>query len=274
MNLLGLDAPIVAVVWQDFLARCYPSVLPPAGRLVLFLSVWAIYIADRMVDVRNPAHENESTRHRFYRHHGTFAAALLGVVTLADFLAVALWLRPAVWKNGLIVAALVVLYMAIFPSRRTRYMRWKQPSAAALFTMGVFLIAWTGTPDAWRTLGAPAAAFGALCLGNMRLIEHTERERGRRNRGLVPAGKRTLTTILAFACLVAGRCWWSSAIAASAAGLVAVDYLGARWPRDAAFPDAAFFDAAFFEQRRVLADLALLTPLLLRVCIPDAYLPR
>jgi len=240
---------MVAVVWQDFLARCYPSILLPAGRLVLFLSVWAIYIADRMVDVRGPVHENESTCHRFYRRHGTFAAALLGIVALTDFLAVALWLRPAVLRNGLIVASLVVLYMAIFPSRRTRCMRWKQPSAAALFTMGVFLIAWTGTPDAWRTLGAPAAAFGALCLANMRLIEHAEREHGPRNRGLVPAGRRALMPILAFACLVAGPCWWSSAIAASAAGLAAVDYLGARWSR---------------ETVSLLADLVLFTPLLLR----------
>jgi uncharacterized membrane protein (UPF0136 family) len=196
-----------------------------------------------MVDVRSSGHENESTLHRFYRHHGTFAAALLGVVALADFLAVALWLRPAVLKNGLILATLVVLYMAIFPSRRTRHMRWKQPAAAVLFTMGVFLIAWTGTPDAWRTLGAPAAAFGALCLGNMRLIEHTERRQGWRNWG------RASMTILAVACLVAGRCWWSSAIAASAAGLAALDYLRVRWSRDAVC---------------VLADLVLFTPLLLR----------
>jgi len=238
LNLLSLDAPMVAVVWQDFLARCYPSVLMPAGRLVLFLSVWGIYIADRMVDVRDPMHENESMCHRFYRQHGTFAAVLLGLVALADFLAVRLWLRPAVMRNGLIVAALVVLYMAIFPSRRTRHMRWKQPSAAALFTMGVFLVAWTGTPDAWRTLGAPAAAFGALCLGNMRLIEHAERER---SRALIP--------ILAFACLAAGPCWWSFAVAASAAGLAAVDYLGSRWSRETVC---------------LLADLVLFTPLLLR----------
>ena len=155
---------MVAVVWQDFLARCYPSVLMPAGRLVLFLSVWGIYIADRMVDVRDPMHEiNPCVTASI--DSMTFAAVLLGLVALADFLAVRLWLRPAVMRNGLIVAALVVLYMAIFPSRRTRHMRWKQPSAAALFTMGVFLVAWTGTPDAWRTLGAPACGLRRVVSG-------------------------------------------------------------------------------------------------------------
>jgi len=35
MNLLSLDAPLVAVIWQEFAARCYPSVLHPAGRPML-----------------------------------------------------------------------------------------------------------------------------------------------------------------------------------------------------------------------------------------------
>jgi hypothetical protein len=52
MNLLSLDAPLVALVWQDLLARCYGTLLLPAGRTVLGLTVWAIYIADRLMDVR------------------------------------------------------------------------------------------------------------------------------------------------------------------------------------------------------------------------------
>ena len=65
-NLLGLDAPVVALVWQDFLARCYPTILRPPGRAVLGLTVWAIYLADRLLDTRHPA-VWESVRHVF-RH--------------------------------------------------------------------------------------------------------------------------------------------------------------------------------------------------------------
>ena len=54
-NVLSLDAPLIALVWQDFLSRCYPTMLLPQGRAVRGLTVWAIYLADRLLDVRHPA---------------------------------------------------------------------------------------------------------------------------------------------------------------------------------------------------------------------------
>ena len=136
---------LVAIVWQDFLARCYPLILLPAGRLVLFLSVWAIYIADRMIDVRAPSSRTNP--------RGTALPYEWGVGRRAPYcrgagglLAVVLWLRPAVLQSGLLIGALVVLYMAVYPCRGTRRTRWKQPAAAALFTMGVLLIGWMGPP--------------------------------------------------------------------------------------------------------------------------------
>lgn len=54
-NLLSLDAPAVALVWQDFLARTFGIPLRMPARLVLGLTVWAIYLGDRLLDVRGPA---------------------------------------------------------------------------------------------------------------------------------------------------------------------------------------------------------------------------
>jgi hypothetical protein len=48
---VSLDAPLVALVWQDFLARCYPHPLLFPARMVLVLTVWAIYIADRSLNL-------------------------------------------------------------------------------------------------------------------------------------------------------------------------------------------------------------------------------
>src|SRR6202789_4740956 len=78
-NLLSLDAPLIALVWQDFLARCYPTVLHLTGRGVLGLTVWAIYLADRLLDVRYPAPVSESIRHQFYRRHRVFAYTLFAI---------------------------------------------------------------------------------------------------------------------------------------------------------------------------------------------------
>src|SRR5580693_2859359 len=83
-NLLSLDAPLIALVWQDFLARCYPTLLLPVGRGALGLTVWAVYLADRLLDVRHVASAIESSRHRFYRRHRRYVVALLAIVVCAD----------------------------------------------------------------------------------------------------------------------------------------------------------------------------------------------
>src|SRR5947209_5517079 len=110
-NLLSLDAPLIALVWQDFLARCYPTVLHAPGRAVLGLTVWAIYLADRLLDVRHPGSPLESIRHRYYRMHRGFALLLLTAVVSVDLIVAGLWLRPAVIDNGLLLTACVVIYL-------------------------------------------------------------------------------------------------------------------------------------------------------------------
>ena len=235
-NLLSLDAPLIALVWQDFLARCYPTALQPTGRGVLGLTVWAIYLADRLLDVRCPAPASESIRQQFYRRHRTFAQTLFFVVMSVDLLATCLWLRPAVFDNGLLLTAGVVAYLALFPLTRWGASAWKKPIAALLSTSGTFLIAWTGAGHPLTQLVWPAAAFCALCLSNLLIVDG------------VPHGWVWL--ILAGACLAATRNPnWFGAIMASAAGLTAL----CRWGRGISR-----------EARCVLADALLLTPLLFR----------
>lgn len=241
LNLLGLDAPLVAIVWQDFLARCYPSILRPSSRWALGLTVWAIYLADRLFDVRHPAAENESARHRFSRENRGFAWSLLAVVLIADGALAVGWLRPAILSDGLMLGTAVCCYLILFAGWRGGGRRWKRPCAAMLFTTGVFLVAWSSTANSWRTLVCPAAAFCALCLGNMELAESWERG--------VPAGGWLWMVLLAVVCAPLGRSRWYAAVALSAAGLAALDRWGGKLSREAV---------------GVLADAVLLAPLLLR----------
>lgn len=53
-NLLSLDAPLVAVCWQALLAADTGLALRPAAQVALGLTVWLIYIVDRLLDVRDP----------------------------------------------------------------------------------------------------------------------------------------------------------------------------------------------------------------------------
>jgi hypothetical protein len=244
-NLLGLDAPLIALVWQDFVARCYPSALHAGGRGVLFLTVWAIYLADRILDAHQPARPGESLRHDFYRRHRTFTRSLLAAVVFADLVTTELWLRPGVFEDGLLLSAGVVAYLGAFPLRGWDAPAWKKPLAALLFTAGTFLIAWTEVNHPLRHLGLPAAEFFALCFGNLLVIAGY----GRVPQSGMMAGKWIWFAFLPASLGVVHPSAWLSAILLSAAGLAVLGFAGRNHSVDV---------------RCVLADAMLLTPLLFR----------
>lgn len=251
-NLLSLDAPLVAVVWQDLLARCTATPLRGPARLVLGLTVWAIYLADRLLDVRGPATGPESARHSFCRSHRTGFAQLLLCVVAADTAVTLFLLRPAVFHTGLIALTGVVAYLALVHVGPG----WRPPKevlVALLFVAGTFLVAWTWHTGGGQSLVLPASAFFLLCLANLVAIENWEwrelrREKTGRPHGLVlgmGAGLAVWTAALAVACAVFGGSPWYRAVAASSALLTALVAAGRRLPLTA---------------RRVLADAVLLAP--------------
>lgn len=70
LNLLCLDAPIVALSWQWLFARSFGAHLNFPLRALLFLTAWLIYLADRFADtIRLPPAVPMSLRHRFCKAH-------------------------------------------------------------------------------------------------------------------------------------------------------------------------------------------------------------
>src|ERR1700722_6946415 len=171
-NLLSLDAPLVAVLWQSFLAYGFSLPLRLSGRLALGLTVWSIYLLDRLLDARQPPTLDEPARHRFYRRHSRLMGAVLAVALTADACIAILWLRPAILRDGLIPLAGVLVYLAIFHIWNQPVKIPKEIAAAILFTAGTFLTAWSVIPSS--KLAWPAVAFFLLCLANMVAIEAWE----------------------------------------------------------------------------------------------------
>jgi hypothetical protein len=172
--------------------------------------------------------------------------ALLAIIVCADALLTTLWLRPAVFNEGLVLTGCVLVYLAAFA-----FAGWsgiaKKPLAAVLFTSGTFLIAWTSAGHPVSRLFWPAAAFCALCLGNLLMIERWSQQS-------LPPARSTVHELaclmLLAVCLFYGRSsTWFAAIMISAAALAAL----ARWGRTISG-----------DVRCVLADAVLLTPLLFR----------
>ena len=106
-NLLSLDAPLVAVLWQTLFLRCLRAPVRWLPALLLFLTVWLIYVADRLLDARNGA--VTTPRHQFYRR--SFRWALTAwVIVLASTAGMVLlgFANPLLLRGGAMLAAVFV----------------------------------------------------------------------------------------------------------------------------------------------------------------------
>jgi hypothetical protein len=187
-HLLSLDAPSVAAVWTLFIARCSHLTLPWTAPAAMFVAVWMIYAADRLLDARlldaylpdteipntpplesrNPeSRPSESrlsppdleARHRFHHHHRTpfLAFILLSAFTLADLLH---HIDPRALHLYALLAALLAAWMLLIhirplPNGTTRRLP-KELAVGIFFPAAIFIptLARTSpTPAALRLLG-------------------------------------------------------------------------------------------------------------------------
>ena len=177
--MLSLDAPAVALLWQWQLARPARVTLGAHQAFVLGSSVWLAYAADRWIEGWRLAPSQVRTeRHAFYQRH-RWPMALIWLVVLGTDLAVAATrLSAPEFQAGLILLAPVVAYL-LSHQLVHRHHAWRAPKeicVAALLGGGVavFLVAQPGV--AWRPLAAPLALFVLLCFTNCALISAWERE--------------------------------------------------------------------------------------------------
>jgi hypothetical protein len=236
-NLLSLDAPLVAIVWQRFLGHTFGVAIPCAATAALAAVVWAIYLADRLLDGRRGF---VSDRHLFAAAHPrAFATgAVLAAVTAFMF---AVFLPMPYWRAGGVVALGVLAYLVIVHTGCIlfRVSGTKELLVAIGFAAGVGLpLAAVNLP--WVVWLPTATAFLGLCLLNCRLIDRWEAP----IQSSQPWPESLLgITILAFAPMLPTEA--AIAIITAMCGLFAVHLVWASRPRAA----------------RVLADAVLLTPI-------------
>jgi hypothetical protein len=190
-NLLSLDAPLVAVVWQGLIAHAFDVPLAWPARATLALAVWAVYIADRLLDAAHDLSSRPAPRHRFHREHRKAMTVCLAVALASAVALSVLQVRPALFRAGLLTGSIVLLYLAVVHDR-DRLSGWlrlswvsKEAVVAFLFTVGTILAPWLRGNSKGALLLAGAALF-PVCWGNTSLIESFEWRRLRYSAGARP----------------------------------------------------------------------------------------
>jgi hypothetical protein len=265
-HLLSLDAPTVAVLWAWSFARAAHLRIPFVSIAVLGIGTWLIYVADRLLDVRSPAHPALRERHFFHARHSRvllFASPAAGALLLG-LIAI---MPPAARRDDTILFAISMLYFAGVHLPALRLRRWFPCEVA----VGI-LFALANAVPAWAEPGSPHAQLAwlvlllaGLCTLNCIAIETWERSANVVRSIAVPGiavgvAVASIVLLLVRGTQIPGEFEICAAVFASAILLFMLDALHRRRAQRSSVPEGR---ARFLLALRVAADAALLTPALL-----------
>ena len=178
-NLLTLQAPVVAVLWQVLLAHSLHLKLDTFAPWALGLAVWLIYVSDHLMDTARPRPDlPEPPRKAFSRRHRDKFLVIAIVVASVLAAGVIRFLWEIAARVGWQISVGVACYFALIhftpPHWRGNWPR--EMAVAVIFTLGTFAAVWFDLGQNTAPLLWPAALFAALVCTNCSLIETWEWE--------------------------------------------------------------------------------------------------
>lgn len=185
-NLLSLDAPIVAVAWLNIFAVTWRLFVPWHAYAALGLAVWAIYMADRLLDASMPEAPNTqlADRHHFHKRYWRLFASAISVSLISAIALVVIHLPVEIYKYLLFGAVLVGGFFGlslVSSSEESDSPVLKNSIAGFTFAYGTALVAHIYRPEMrfMDLMRAPEfLLFAVLCVLNISAIdlwEHSAR---------------------------------------------------------------------------------------------------
>ena len=169
-NLLALDAALIALAWQVVFAHALGLQINATVQIVLGLSVWLTYMADRLFDVaKRPVEQLHALRHRFAKQHARTLWTLWSGTLLLNIGIALSGLSIEELRNGFILLALCLLYTALNQALSRRFFP-KEICVALIYTGGVIVFL---LPNI--ALWKPSATLALLCLINCLMIGSKEK---------------------------------------------------------------------------------------------------
>lgn len=262
-NVLSLDAPAIALAWQEVFARSAGVAISMPERAALFLAVWIVYAADRLADgIRLRVAAGSAHRHRFSRQHFRAMSITVGLAGVAGLVVLPALSFETVLA-GAAMGGVVAVYFVWNHLAGSRFGRgWlKEVVVSLVFAAGSGLVPLVRHPSG--RLVAGIGAFTIVCLSNCLLIARLERDRDleRGEASIAPrfSADARPARVLAAAFVLICAVWafatgWPPfvlALAGSGAAMVAATFVDRILGAEAAC---------------VAADLALLLPAVLVIC--------
>jgi hypothetical protein len=169
LNLVCLDAPIVAVAWLALFARTCGLPLRIGNTTALFLTAWLIYLGDRLADSATiEANGPQSLRQQFCRRHRRIWIVTVALVASVD--AYVIWRTTALETllAGAAVGGLALIYLVLNHPLGLiwRSLPAKELAIGVLFAAGTLVALLPGLKNA--AIGFPISAtfFAVLCALN------------------------------------------------------------------------------------------------------------
>jgi hypothetical protein len=178
LNLVCLDAPLVATAWLWLFARTFQVPLQAGNVVALFLTAWLIYLADRFADASslNPNLPRSLRQDFCLRHREVWIAA---VALVAGFDAYVIWRTTAfqTFLAGTVVGLLAVGYLVVnHPLGRIwRSLPAKEFAIGILFAAGT-MVALLPLAGLTPIFVIAVITFAALCSLNCISIAAWERD--------------------------------------------------------------------------------------------------
>jgi len=258
LNLVCLDAPIVAVLWQAIFAQNFHLELPAASRIALFLTAWLIYLADRFADALALSWvAPKSLRQEFCLRHRRLWPGLLIIVAAANAFVIWSRLDHQIFVRGfwLGVVALVYLTVNYGFGKLWKFLPLKEIAIGFLFAAGTLFI--SADRLSWPTFVFAATLFAGLCSLNCMSIAVWERDLDRKQGKYSiatqwPAAKFHIRVALVTLTIICIALTWFDRHFQSLAVCLGLSSI---------LLSGLYFLPSLADERTALADLVMLTPL-------------
>ena len=269
LNLVCLDAPLVAICWQWIFARTFHLSVPVGHQAALFLTAWVIYLGDRFGDsVSLVAGQPKSVRQQFCLRHKSVWLVTIICVAAVDVIVVLQTVNYETAVLGAVLGAFTIAYVAInhAHSEIWKTIPLKEFTIGSLFAAGTLLGVTPHIFAEGSTMVFAAILFASLCSLNCVSIAIWERDldriQGKHSIATRCANANSLPRLLVLL-LLAGSVLlalfdpgaWPVALCLGASGLLLGALRSVPVSRD---------------ERTAFADVVLLTPLAL--CVAEKIL--